>query len=104
MTDEDGAGPGEDDTPPAAGLRGTSNEDTATPENHGTDEEQLETPPASRDREEPTQDDEHGGNVAGMLARDQPLEPGTIDVENALFVLIGVVMVVGFLVLAIAGL
>lgn len=49
-------------------------------------------------------EEDREGNVAGMLAQDQPLEPGTIDLENALFVLLGVVIVVGFLVLGIAGL
>lgn len=44
------------------------------------------------------------GNVAGSLDADQPLEPQQINVENAFFVLLGVVLVVGFLVLAIQGL
>lgn len=44
------------------------------------------------------------GNVAGSLDADQPLEPQQIDLENAFFVLMGVFLVVGFLVLAILGL
>lgn len=34
------------------------------------------------------------GNVAGDLARNQPLEPGEINRENALFVALGVLLVV----------
>lgn len=43
-------------------------------------------------------------NVAGALARDQPLEPQRIDRENAAFVLLGVTLTVAFLLLAIQGL
>jgi len=47
---------------------------------------------------------EESGNIAGTLARDQPLEPGDIDLENAAFVLLGVLLVVGLIAAAIVGL
>lgn len=37
------------------------------------------------------------GNVAGSLMSDQPLEAGDIDLENAFFVLLGVLLVVGLI-------
>lgn len=37
------------------------------------------------------------GNIAGTLAHNQPLEPGDIDLENALFVVVGVLLVVGLI-------
>jgi len=40
-----------------------------------------------------------GGNVAGTLSPEEAIEPGDIDVENALFVLVGVALAV----LALAG-
>ena len=43
-------------------------------------------------------------NVAGSLSQYDPLEPQEIDLENAVFVLLGVVFLIGFLVLAIQGL
>jgi len=43
-------------------------------------------------------------NVAGSLDRLEPLEPQEINAENALFVLLGVLLVVGFLVGALIGL
>lgn len=49
-------------------------------------------------------DREQEGNVAGMLPRDQPLEPQDIDLENAVFVALGALLVVVFLVLSIGGL
>jgi hypothetical protein len=44
---------------------------------------------------------EPGGNVAGTLQRNQPLEPGDIDPENAAFVILGVVVVLVLIVGAI---
>lgn len=49
-------------------------------------------------------DAENGGNVTGSLAPRGPLEPEDIDPENALFVLFGVVLVAGFVVVGISGL
>lgn len=37
---------------------------------------------------------ESNGNIAGTLERNQPLEPGDIDLENAVFVVLGVLIVV----------
>lgn len=36
--------------------------------------------------------DESGGNVAGSFFPDEELVPGDIDLENALFVLLGVIL------------
>jgi hypothetical protein len=48
-------------------------------------------------------DEDRGGNVAGTFNPAGPLEPQGIDPENAAFVLLGVVLVVGFLIAAIVG-
>jgi hypothetical protein len=50
------------------------------------------------------EDADESGNVAGTLATRQPVEPGDIDLENALFFLVGAVGTVLFVVLAVAGL
>lgn len=42
-------------------------------------------------------DGESQGNVAGTLDRNQPLEPGEINLENAAFVVLGVLLVVGLI-------
>lgn len=44
---------------------------------------------------DPTEDTE--SNVAGPLTTQGPLEPGAIDAENAVFVLLGVGLTVGLL-------
>lgn len=44
-----------------------------------------------------------GSNIAGTLASDQPLEPGEIDLENAIFVVLGALLVVGLLAATILG-
>ena len=46
---------------------------------------------------------ETDGNIAGTLDRNQPLEPGDIDLENAVFVVLGVLIVVVLIVGAIVG-
>lgn len=43
------------------------------------------------------------GSVAGSLARYQPLEAEKIDLENAVFVLLGVFLVGGLIVAGITG-
>ena len=74
----------------------------------GRDDEQDVThelkPAIRRVSEEEHQRTDEQGNVAGSLDADQPLEPQQIHPENALFVLLGIALVVGFLVLAIQGL
>jgi len=50
-------------------------------------------PPAHEDPEEPTEE-QTDGNIAGTLGHNQPLEPGDIDRENAVFVVLGVLLVV----------
>jgi len=58
-------------------------------------------PPAHQQSEET--EDETDSNIAGTLSRDQPLEPGDIDAENAAFVVLGVLLVVVLIVGAIVG-
>lgn len=54
--------------------------------------------------EVPESADEDGeSNVAGTLMRDEPLEPETIDIENAVFFLLGSLGTILFVVLAILG-
>ncbi|MFC7056986.1 DUF7312 domain-containing protein [Halovenus salina] len=53
--------------------------------------------------EQATAGDSENSNVAGTLERRQPLEPGDIDLENALFVVLGASIVVGLLVGAVLG-
>lgn len=48
--------------------------------------------------------EEQDGNGTGLNRDPGPLEPGTIDLENAIFVLIGVLLVVGLLVAVMLGL
>ncbi|SDJ50352.1 hypothetical protein SAMN05216226_104122 [Halovenus aranensis] len=43
------------------------------------------------------------GNIAGTLETRQPLEPGDIDLENAVFVALGVLIVVGLILGAVLG-
>ena len=47
---------------------------------------------------------DNDGNIAGTFAHDQPLEPGDIDLENALFVVVGVLLVVGLIAATMLGL
>ncbi|WP_336327537.1 DUF7312 domain-containing protein [Halovenus sp. HT40] len=49
------------------------------------------------------QNTESDGNIAGTLERNQPLEPGDIDLENAVFVVLGVLIVVILITGAILG-
>lgn len=59
----------------------------------------------SLDEIDAQQDDEEdsGGNVAGSLERNQPLEPGDINRENALFVTLGVLVIVVLIAAVIFG-
>lgn len=56
--------------------------------------------PASDDHDG---DDDRDGNVAGTLETRQPLEPGDIDLENAFFVAVGILIVIGLIVGALFG-
>jgi hypothetical protein len=49
-------------------------------------------------------EEEQSGNVAGTLATREPVVPGDIDPENALFFLVGAVGTILFVVLAVGGL
>lgn len=49
------------------------------------------------------EDDESASNIAGTLEARQPLEPGDIDLENAFFVALGVLIVVGLIAGAMFG-
>jgi len=55
------------------------------------------------DLEAAAEDPEDEGNVAGILMRDEPLEKQSIDLENAIFFLVGALGTVVFIVLAVAG-
>jgi len=50
------------------------------------------------------EDGDEEGNVAGILMRNEPLEPGSIDSENAFFFLLGSLGTILFVVLAVTGL
>lgn len=50
-----------------------------------------------------TSDEDKESNVAGPIATRGPLEPGAINRENALFVLLGVLLVVGLLASIVVG-
>lgn len=52
---------------------------------------------------EETDDKDGESNVAGPIATQGPLEPGAIDRENALFVLLGVLLIVGLLASIVIG-
>jgi hypothetical protein len=42
--------------------------------------------------DQPAEDEQAGGNVAGDFMPDDTLNPGEIDLENAVFVALGVVL------------
>ena len=78
-------------------------------DDHGGDEQEWRFSVEELDGDAETEegDDESedsGGNIAGAIAGVGPLEPGDIDLENALFVLLGVVLTVGLVVGGMAGL
>jgi hypothetical protein len=47
--------------------------------------------------------EDSNGNVAGSLERNQPLEPDDINLENALFVTLGVLVIVVLIAAVIFG-
>lgn len=72
--------------------------DAADVDTNGTDRDET----ATEEREwrfslEDLEDEEPEGNVAGSLERAEPLEPQEIDLENAVFVLAGVLLTLGLL-------
>lgn len=58
---------------------------------------------ATRSEPENADDSTRAGSVAGTLARDQPLEPESIELENAVFVLLGVLLVAALIAAGISG-
>jgi hypothetical protein len=70
------------------------------------DDSEMEGGPLSTAADPAGEDDSaaSSGNIAGTLDLDQPLEPEAIDLENALFVALGALFVIGFLVAGIQGL
>jgi hypothetical protein len=56
--------------------------------------------PAVTRRDESPADDE---DTPRVVSPSEPPEPQEIDAENAAFVLLGVVLVVGFIIVAVAG-
>jgi len=79
---------GTDDQPKA--------ETTPTPAIHRRDE--------SGEESDESVAEDNSGNIAGTLDLDKPLEPQEIDLENAIFVALGALLVIGFFVTAIQGL
>jgi len=87
----------------------------AEPERDGekpADRDESEQPPAHADEEwrysvsevgKAEDEDGEEGNVAGLLMRNQPLEPGDISPENAFFFLVGSLGTIAFIVLAVMG-
>jgi len=55
------------------------------------------------DLEGAAEEPEDEGNVAGILMRNQPLERQPIDLENAIFFLVGALGTIVFIVLAVTG-
>lgn len=53
------------------------------------------------DAEQNTDGDD--SNIAGTLESRQPLEPGDINLENAFFVVVGILIVVGLIIGALLG-
>lgn len=51
-----------------------------------------------------SQEETEDGNVAGTLVHEQPLEPESISLENAVFFLVGALGTILFIVLAVSGL
>jgi hypothetical protein len=49
------------------------------------------------------EDDESASNIAGTLETRQPLEPGDIDLENAFFVALGILIVIALIAGAMFG-
>jgi hypothetical protein len=80
-----------------------SEDDTEDEWRFSLEELDDEAEPAESGVNEKEEDDE-GGNIAGTLAHNQPLEPGDIDLENALFVVVGVLLVVGLIAATMLGL
>jgi hypothetical protein len=48
------------------------------------------------DAESESDSEDSGGNIAGSFTIDEELEAGDISAENALFVAVGVVLAIGF--------
>ncbi len=62
------------------------------------EEESAESTDEETGDDETTEDDtDSGGNVAGSLQVDEELEAGDISAENALFVVVGVLLAIGFI-------
>jgi len=59
-------------------------------------EETTDDEEATGDEESHGDNEDSGGNIAGSFAVDEELEAGDISAENALFVVVGVVLAIGF--------
>jgi hypothetical protein len=82
-------------------VDGEADERTAQRESPGPEPTAVTRKPAVTRREERPADDE---SRQGVVTPAEPPEPEAIDTENAAFVLLGVVLVVGFVLVAVAGL
>jgi hypothetical protein len=96
--DETGGADRPDGTAGAETSGRTDESDAADTAFEGADTETPATADSVEDEEE------RSGNIAGTLDLEESLEPQDIDLENAIFVAMGVLLVVGFLVVAIQGL
>ncbi len=68
----------------------------------GSDSDDHEWRFSLEDLEGDEEDDDSGGNIAGAFTPSEDIEPGDISLENALFVVLGVVamllVILGFVV------
>lgn len=58
--------------------------------------EEIESMQENGDQAADAKVDEEG-NVAGSLEHEEPLEPGDIGIENAIFVVLGALLVLGLI-------
>lgn len=104
------AGPSDEQEESSSSDSGDSSDRDALPDEiqeivDDVDTEDVDTDgvdTASEEREwrfslEDLEDEDPEGNVAGSLERAEPLEPQEIDLENAVFVLAGVLLTLGLL-------
>jgi len=92
---------GEVSGPRSTGSAASRESDGQTAERGDTGPESTTRRKPAVTRRDPVDDDE---TKPGVVAPSEPPEPQRIDTENAAFVLLGVVLVIGFLVVAVAGL
>jgi len=101
-SEADGTGDTEtDETVPGEAEEPVDAEAAASPD--GEEEQWRFSLEEIDERQEAAAAEDTGGNVAGSLARRQPLEPGDVNRENALFVTLGVLLIVVLIAAVIFG-